>query len=69
MVTLEVPTYSELHYTRRALNRRNDSEIRSADIQGVDIRVIIGRRRCKDIVVEQIVRLPAELYPLRFRPG
>ena len=59
-VELELPPESKLHYTRGALHAGDLTEVLGTDVN--------DRRWCKHVVVEQIVRLPADLNALCFRP-
>ena len=59
-VELEFPTYSKLHHTRSALHASDLTQVLRPDVD--------NRRWCKDVVVEQIVRLPTDLQALLLRP-
>ena len=52
---LKLPAQPELHHTSGTLSRRDAAQVDRTDV---------GRRWSKNVVVEQIVRLPANLDAL-----
>jgi hypothetical protein len=54
---LKLVTNAELHYTSGALNRRDAAQV---------CRTNVDVWYAKDVVIEQIVRLSADLYALTF---